>query len=76
MIINRTKMEKLDCRNNLILYLHQNNVRKIIDCGRRQKPQQAQVGVNKPGGGVDTNKRTTTISWIPFDEMKRICIKI
>jgi len=43
---------------------------KIIDAGRRQKPQQAQVGINKPGGGVDTKKRTTTISWIPFDEMR------
>ena len=43
---------------------------KIIDAGRRQKPQQAQVGINKPGGGVDTKKRTTTISWLPFDEMK------
>ena len=43
---------------------------KIIDTGRRQKPQQAQVGINKPGGGVDTKKRTTTISWIPFDEMR------
>jgi len=43
---------------------------KIIDAGRRQKPQQAQVGMNKPGGGVDTKKRTTTISWIPFNEMK------
>ena len=43
---------------------------KIIDCGRRQKPQQAQVGMNKPGGGVNTKKRTTTISWIPFNEMK------
>ena len=43
---------------------------KIIDAGRRQKPQQAQVGINKPGGGVDTKKRTTTISWLPFDEMR------
>jgi len=43
---------------------------KIIDCGRRQKPQQAQVGMNKPEGGVDTKKRVTTISWIPFEEMK------
>ena len=43
---------------------------KIIDCGRRQKPQVAQVGMNKPGGGVDTSKRTTTISWIPFKEMQ------
>tara|TARA_R100000655_G_scaffold98488_1_gene141889 strand:+ start:2201 stop:2779 length:579 start_codon:yes stop_codon:yes gene_type:complete len=44
--------------------------RQIIDCGRRQKPQKAQVGMNKPGGGVDTNKRVTTISWIPFKEME------
>jgi PKHD-type hydroxylase len=43
---------------------------QIIDAGRRQKPQQAQVGINKPGGGVDTKKRTTTISWLPFDEMR------
>ncbi len=42
----------------------------IIDCGRRQPPQKAQVGINKPGGGVDTNKRVTTISWIPFKEME------
>ena len=43
---------------------------KIIESGRRQKPQQAQVGINKPGGGIDTKKRTTTISWLPFDEME------
>ena len=43
---------------------------KIIDCGRRQKPQQAQVGMGKPGGGTDTKKRVTTISWIPFKEME------
>ena len=42
----------------------------IINCGRRQKPQKAQVGMNKPEGGLDTNKRVTTISWIPFEEMK------
>jgi len=45
---------------------------QIIDCGRRQTPQQAQVGTNKPGGGVDTKKRTTTISWIPFKEMSHL----
>ena len=44
--------------------------RQIIDAGRRQPPQQAQVGMNKPGGGTDTKKRVTTISWIPFEEMK------
>ena len=43
--------------------------RQIIECGRRQKPQTAQVGIGKPGGGVDTKKRVTTISWIPFNEM-------
>ena len=43
---------------------------KIIDCGRRQPPQIAAVGIGKPGGGIDTNKRTTTISWIPFKEME------
>jgi len=43
--------------------------RQIIECGRRQKPQTAQVGMNKPGGGTDTKKRVTTISWIPFKEM-------
>ena len=43
--------------------------REIIACGRRQPPQTAQVGLNRPGGGVDTQKRITTISWIPFNEM-------
>ena len=43
--------------------------RQIIDAGRRQPPQQAQVGMNKKGGGTDTKKRVTTISWIPFKEM-------
>ena len=48
----------------------------IIDCGRRQPPQKAQVGMNKSGGGVDTNKRVTTISWIPFKEMEPMYNKI
>ena len=43
---------------------------KIIDAGRRQKPQQAKVGMGRPDGGTDTKKRTTTISWIPFKEME------
>ena len=42
---------------------------KIIESGRRQQPQQAQVGLGRPEGGLDTKKRTTTISWLPFDEM-------
>ena len=41
----------------------------VIQAGHKQKPEVAQVGMNKPGGGVDTKKRTTTISWIPFKEM-------
>ena len=44
--------------------------RQIIASGRAQKPQTAQVGMNKPGGGTDTKKRVTTISWIPFKEME------
>ena len=44
--------------------------RQIIEAGRRQPPQQAQVGMGKPGGGTDTKKRVTTISWIPFNEME------
>ena len=44
--------------------------RQIIEAGRSQKPQQAQVGMGKPGGGTDTKKRVTTISWLPFKEMK------
>ena len=43
--------------------------KQIIECGKRQPPQTAQVGMNKKGGGVDTKKRVTTISWIPFQEM-------
>jgi PKHD-type hydroxylase len=43
---------------------------QIINAGRSQKPQKAAVGMNEPGGsGVDTKKRTTTISWLPFKEM-------
>ena len=41
----------------------------ISKLGRLMPPQNAQVGMNKPGGGTDTKKRVTTISWIPFKEM-------
>ena len=30
--------------------------RQIIASGRAQKPQEAQVGMGKPGGGTDTKK--------------------
>ena len=43
--------------------------RQVIECGRKQKPQKAQVGIGKPGSGLDTKKRVTTIGWIPFKEM-------
>tara|TARA_R100000951_G_scaffold33696_2_gene28526 strand:+ start:616 stop:1209 length:594 start_codon:yes stop_codon:yes gene_type:complete len=43
--------------------------RQIIETGRAQKPETAQVGVGRPEGGTDTKKRVTTISWIPFDAM-------
>ena len=46
--------------------------RMVIDCGRSQPPQKAMVGMNKPGGGVDTNKRVTTISWIPFQALPQL----
>ena len=49
---------------------------KIIDCGRRQTPQKAQVGLGRPEGGLDTKKRTTTISWIPFKEMEHMYIDL
>ena len=42
----------------------------IIECGRRQPPQKAQIGMGRPGGGLDTKKRVTAISWIPFKEMQ------
>ncbi len=46
--------------------------RQIIESGRAQPPQQAQVGMGKPGSGTDTKKRITTISWIPFKEMSHM----
>ena len=33
--------------------------RQVIECGRRQKPQKAQVGGKRPGGGLDTKKRVS-----------------
>ena len=44
----------------------------IINAGHAEKPQVAQVGSNKPGGGVDKKKRTTTISWIPFKKLPQM----
>ena len=41
----------------------------IINKGMSLKKEDAKVGMIKPEGGVDTKKRITTISWIPFKDM-------
>jgi PKHD-type hydroxylase len=42
----------------------------IIEAGRAQPKQDASVGLaNKEGGIVDTETRTSHISWIPFSKM-------
>jgi len=48
----------------------------VIEAGHKQKLEVAQVGMNNPKGGVDTKKRTTTISWIPFKEMTEMYSQI
>ncbi len=50
--------------------------KQIIECGRRQPPQQARVGMGKAEGGEDTKKRVTTISWIPFKEMGHMYVDL
>ena len=43
----------------------------IINMGHQQKAEKARVGLRaEKGGGYDTKKRITTISWIPFEKMK------
>jgi PKHD-type hydroxylase len=43
---------------------------KIIEAGRSQPRQDASVGQGKKEGGIiDTNTRTSHISWIPFKKM-------
>ena len=44
----------------------------IINAGHAEKPQIAEVGMNRPGGGINKKKRTTTISWIPFDKLPQM----
>ena len=41
----------------------------VIDKGMSLKKEEAKVGIGNPDGGLDTKKRITTISWIPFKEM-------
>jgi len=45
--------------------------KQIIECGRKQPPQPGQIGSSKEGKS-DTNKRVTTISWIPVKEMSHM----
>ena len=68
MIINEPKWKSWVVETTSPLFSPE-QCRKIIDCGRRQPPQKAQVGMNKSEGKLDTKKRVTTISWIPFKEM-------
>ena len=41
----------------------------VIDKGMSLKKEEAKVGIGRPEGGLDTKKRITTISWIPFKDM-------
>ena len=41
---------------------------EIIRIGREQSKIEAQIGVSKKEGAVDLKKRTSDISWIPFDQ--------
>ena len=44
----------------------------VIEAGREQPRQNASVGqAKKDGGIVDTNTRTSHISWIPFKKNAR-----
>jgi|TARA_R100000278_G_C5436034_1_gene151953 PKHD-type hydroxylase len=65
-IVKEPKWKSWIIQSNTPLFTPE-QCREIINIGRSQPPQNAQVGMNKPGGGVDTNKRITTISWIPFN---------
>lgn len=44
----------------------------VIDCGKKQPPQKAKVGSGNKDGSYDTQKRITTISWIPFNELPQL----
>ena len=41
----------------------------VIDKGMSLKKENAKVGMENPGGGIDSKKRITSISWIPFKDM-------
>ena len=44
----------------------------VIDKGMSLKKEEAKVGMGKLEGGLDSKKRITTISWIPFKDMKEM----
>jgi PKHD-type hydroxylase len=67
-IIKEPKWKSWIIKTNTPLFTP-DQCRQIIKSGREQKPQQAGVGMDRPDGSVDTKKRTTTISWIPFDAL-------
>lgn len=41
--------------------------KRIIKMGHSVPPKVAEVGLGKKESGVDVKKRTTTISWLPFE---------
>ena len=41
----------------------------VIDKGISLKKEKAKIGMGKPEGGLDSKKRITTVSWIPFKDM-------
>ena len=68
MIINEPKWKSWIVETTTPLFTP-TQCQKIIDCGRRQPPKKAEVGMGEKEGKVNTKKRVTTISWIPFNEM-------
>ena len=68
MIINEPKWKSWIVETTTPLFTP-SQCQKIIDCGRRQPPKKAEVGIGEKEGAVNTKKRVTTISWIPFNEM-------
>ena len=68
-IIKEPKWKSWIIKTNTPLFTP-DQCRQIIKSGREEKPQQAAVGMDRPEGGLNTKKRVTTISWIPFDTMK------
>ena len=71
MIINEPRWKSWIIQTTTPLFTP-DQCRQIIEAGKRQRPEQAQVGMGKPGTGTDTKKRVTTISWIPFKEMQHM----